>query len=164
MFENPWIEATARVYRAIYTVGSNLQSLFLLFLRLTWGLSFFHIGMGKFEHIPETVAFFQSSGIPLPLFNAYLVAFVEAIGGLCLFFGFGARFASVPLTFLLFVAYGTVHAHAFKDFAFIKNPSLLVQEAPFPFLITTLTVFLFGPGRISIDAWIKRISAHWPKY
>ncbi len=164
MFENPWIDAIARAYRVVYQIGSNLQSVFLFLLRITWGLSFFHIGMGKFEHIAETVAFFQTVGIPLPLFNAYLVAIVETFGGLCLFFGFGARFASIPLSILLFIAYGTAHVHVFKHFAFVKNPALLVQEAPFPFLITTLCVFLFGPGRLSVDAWIKRSSAHWPKY
>jgi uncharacterized membrane protein YphA (DoxX/SURF4 family) len=39
-----------------------------------------------------------------------------------------------------------------------------VSQNPYPFLITTLLVFIFGPGRISLDAWIKRWVSHQPRY
>ena len=38
----------------------------------------------------------------------------------------------------------------------LKSPFLLVSDAGFLFLLASVSVFIFGPGVISVDALIKR--------
>jgi putative oxidoreductase len=141
MFANSWLDRIARFYSWVMWVAEHLQSLFLLILRLTWGQQFFFSGLGKFtHHIP-------------------IAATLELFCGALLFIGFASRLAAIPL---LFTTLSSLVAHrVFHGFHFISNPSLLVHSAPFPYLMAALIVFLFGPGRISLDAWIKRISRYW---
>ena len=164
MFENSFIHFLHKVYSYFIKVGSNLQSLFLLYMRLTWGHQFFITGLAKFGNIDMVAHYFQTLHIGHPLFNAYLVATVELIGGLLLFVGFASRMAAVPLIILMLTALSTAHVHVFTTFSFFFEPASLVQETPYPFLITSLLVFIFGPGRISIDGWIKRWVEKQPKY
>ena len=74
----------------------------------------------------------------------------ECFGGLLLIAGLGGRLAAIPLTITMTVAYLTAHrdaVHSLDDF---------VAQPPFPFLLTALVVFAFGPGMISIDGLLKR--------
>ena len=156
MFENAFFNTIAKIYQWIISFFSNFQSIFIFLMRITWGYQFFTAGYGKLMNIDHVVGFFTSLGIPAAGFNAYLVASFEMIGGFLLIIGLASRLFSIPLAIIMFTAYSTAHAHVFGDFAFVKNPALLVNEAPFPFLLTSLIVLLFGPGKISIDAYIKR--------
>lgn len=155
-FENPLLEFCVTHYNRLVAWSSNLQSLFLFWMRLTWGHQFFLTGSGKLASIDKTIEFFTSLGIVYPVFHAHLVAYLELIGGTCLILGFASRLAALPLVIIMFVALTTAHVHVFTNFLFFTNPSSLVNEAPYPFLITSLLVLIFGPGRLSIDAWIKR--------
>ncbi|MCI0617278.1 DoxX family protein, partial [bacterium] len=119
-------------------------------MRLTWGHQFFLIGTGKLQNISKTIEFFDQLGIPYSHFHAYEVALFETIGGILLIVGFASRLISIPLTIILITALSTAHADALSNFKFILDPKSLVGENPYPFLITTLMVFCFGPGRISI--------------
>ncbi len=146
----------AKAYQGFIRFFSNFQSLFLFLVRIIWGHQFFITGLGKYSRIEATVQLFQSLHIPLPVFSAYLVGTVELIGGILLIVGLGSRLAALFLAIIMFTAMSTAHAHVFSDFKFISDPSLVVQQAPFPFLIACLIVLFFGPGKISLDAWIKR--------
>jgi uncharacterized membrane protein YphA (DoxX/SURF4 family) len=53
-------------------------------------------------------------------------------------------------------AYGTAHHHVFEGLKLFFEPSAFAQQAPYPYLVTALLVLIFGPGRLSVDAWIKR--------
>ncbi len=161
---SPTLHAIARIYGFIIKVGSNLQSLFLLYMRLTWGLILIVSGIGKLHAIEKTAAYFTTLHISHPYFNAYLVGWVEFLGGICLTIGFASRLAAIPLIFLLVTALGTAHAGNISHFRFLFDPLTLVNQTPYPFLITCLMVFVFGPGRLSIDAWLKRWSEKRPKY
>jgi putative oxidoreductase len=163
MFADPKIQFIEKYYLKLIAIGSSLQSLFLLLMRLTWGHQFLLAGWTKFQNLEGVIVFFAKIGIPFPTFHAILVALFEFLGGLCLLLGFASRLAAIPLIFIMFVAYGAAHSHPFTHFAFLKDPSLLVREAPFPFLLTALIVFIFGPGRLSIDAWLKKKSKFWPQ-
>lgn len=160
MFENIFLRFFERIYLWIIRFFSNWQSVFLFILRLTWGHQFFLIGYKKFQSLGNTAQFFESLFIPFPHFHAYLVAFIELVGGFCLVVGLGSRFWAILLSIVMFGAYSTAHVHIFKDFAFVMNPSLLVKEAPFPFLMTSLITLIFGPGKISLDGWFKRLLEH----
>ncbi len=156
MLFHPVIQGFRKFYIWFISFFSNLQSALIFLLRITWGHQFFLVGLSKLHKIESTMQFLDSLHIPFPPFSAYLLALFEVVGGFCLVIGLGSRFFAFFLSIAMFVAYGTAHAHVFSHFHFVFDPSLLVKEAPFPFLLTSLVVLIFGPGKVSLDGWIKR--------
>lgn len=164
MYTNDTLQRLATIYGWIISSGSNLQSLLLLWLRLTWGHQFILAGLAKLSDIEQTTKYFTSLSIVYPEFLAYVVGSSELFFGGLLFIGLASRLASIPLITIMIVALGTAHAAMLANFQFITDPSRLVGEAPYPFLITALLIFIFGPGRISIDALIHRWVSKQPTY
>jgi putative oxidoreductase len=139
-----------KAYQLLIWLGSHLQSLFLLTVRLVWGWQFFETGKGKLANPDKVASFFNDLHIPAPKFNAYFAGGIECFGGLLLCLGLAGRLVSVPLTIVMLVAYWTAERpdiHSFDDF---------VKATPFPFLLTVLLVLIFGPGRFSIDYLLQR--------
>jgi putative oxidoreductase len=136
-----------------------LQSLFLLVVRLYWGWGFFQTGKGKFMDLQKPTEFFQSLGIPLPHFQAILVSSTECLGGLLILLGLLSRLVSLPLIFLLTVAYLTADIDAVK--AIFSDPDKFLTAAEFQFLFTVVMVFVFGPGRFSVDWLFLRKIGGW---
>lgn len=141
-------------YRRLTSLFDSLQSPLLLVLRLYWGALFLMAGKGKLTNIDRVVDFFTSLHIPMPLFNAYLVGCTELVGGALLFLGLFSRLASLPLTISMVVAYLTAHIEATHQI--FKDPENFVAQAPFLFLLTSLLVLAFGPGRFSVDAFLRK--------
>lgn len=164
MLANPFLYWVDKFYGLFIKAGSNLQSIFLLYMRATWGHQLLLTGVDKLKDIPGTVKIFTTLNIPSPLFHAYEVGIVEAVGGILFMIGFASRITAIPLIILMLTALSTAHAEALKNLNFVADPHTLVIQAPYPFLITAILVLLFGPGRISLDAWIKRWVNHQPKY
>lgn len=142
-----------KFYQAIITLGKFLQPILLLALRLYWGYSFMTSGWGKLHNISEVATYFESLHIPFPVANAYLVGYVELIGGFCLLVGFAARLMAIPLIINMIVALITAHreavANIFNDFQNVIN------QTPFSYLLVSLIILAFGPGLISVDALLK---------
>jgi len=164
MFKNRFLRILAFFYNPLVKLSGNFQSLFLLWMRLTWGHQFFLAGSGKLSHIPEVVQSFTALGLKNAEFHAHLVGWVEAIGGICLIAGFASRLVCIPLAITMITALGTAHYAPLAHFRFLREPSSLVHETPYPFLITSLLVLFFGPGRFALDAWFKRWADKQPKY
>ncbi len=65
--------------------------------------------------------------------------------------------ASRPLALLVLLSMTAAYLTA--DFEAVSgifsDPDKFVKADPFPFLLTALIVFLFGPGRFSVDALLK---------
>jgi putative oxidoreductase len=133
-------------------------SLFLLLMRVVWGWAFFMAGKGKLGNIDRPIGFFKELGIPMPAFNAWLVAVVETVGGLLLLSGLGARAASVALIINMAVAYITADREAVKALFAEGDPTKFFNAAPFWFLLTAFLVFALGPGMFSLDALLKRFA------
>jgi len=163
-FENPFLHAIAMGIFRLVNWSSNFQSLFLLWMRLTWGHQFFLVGLGKLADLDKIIQFFTTIGISHPIFCAHLVAYLETIGGLLLMFGLASRLIAIPLSIAMLAALSLAHAQPLSHFRFITEPSSLVGQPPYPFLITSMLVLFFGPGRISLDAWLKRWANQQPKY
>lgn len=142
-------------YSFLIWFGSKFQSVWLLVIRLIWGLWFFDGGIDKFKDIPRVVEFFTQLGIPWPEFNVYLVATVETVGGICLILGLFSRLVAIPLIITMCVAYSTANfaaiAPLFTD-PMKFNLVNFVGAEPFHYLMTALFVFSFGPGIFSLDA------------
>ncbi len=137
------------------TVAAFLQSPLLLVIRLYWGWQFAQTGWGKLMNLDRTAGFFDSLGIPLPKLNAIMAGATECGGGLLLALGLFARPASVPLIFTMLVAYGTADRDALRVIA--SEPDQFTGAAPFLFLLASLIVLAFGPGKLSLDALLGRL-------
>ena len=164
MLVNPFLRKAEKIYQFFIRFGSNFQSLFLLYMRVTWGNEFMQTGLQKLNAIGKTADFFASLHISHPLFNAYLVSWTETLCGLCLLLGFASRMAAIPLIIIMLTALSTAHAPDISNFRFLFDPLSLVRQTPYPFLITAILILCFGPGRISIDAWLKRWIGNKPRY
>lgn len=161
---NPFLRWISKFYGYIILIGSNLQSLFLLYMRLTWGHQYILGGLAKFKDIDSYIQLLTTFNYPTPHFHAYEIAYIELIGGILLIIGFASRLVAIPLILLSLTSLSTIHADYLTHFRFITEPMMLVIQQPYPFLITALLVFIFGPGRVSIDAWIKRWLSRQPHY
>jgi putative oxidoreductase len=83
-----------------------------------------------------------------------LAGTTEMVGGLLLLLGLASRIISVPLTFVMLVAYATAHSDEMK--AIFSDPDKFLSAAPFQFLFACVLIFVFGPGKLSSDALLKR--------
>ncbi len=135
-----------------------VRSLFLLMIRLYWGWQFFLTGKGKFTHLERTTDYFASLHLPLPKLNAMLAASTEVVFGLLFLAGLGGRVVPVPLIGLLVVAYVTSEQAALH--AFFSDPDKFLTADPFLFLFAVVIVFVFGPGKLSLDALLAKKSGY----
>lgn len=136
------------------TTADFLQSPLLLGIRLYWGWQFAQTGWGKLGHLDRTAGYFESLDIPLPKINAIMAGGTECVGGVLLALGLFARPASVPLIFTMLVAYWTADREALN--AIGSDPDKFVTAAPFLFLLASLIVLVFGPGKLSLDALLGK--------
>lgn len=161
---NPFLRSISKIYGYIVSLGSNLQSLLLLYMRVTWGHQTILEGWAKIKDIDSYIHLLTTFNYPSPRLYAYEIAWLEIIGGLFLLVGFASRLIAIPLLLLALTTLSTIHADYLTHFRFVTEPMVLVIQHPYPFLITSLMVLVFGPGRISVDAWIKRWVSRQPHY
>ena len=128
--------------------------MFVLIVRLYWGWGFFLTGKGKLLDLQKPTEYFRTLGIPFPHAQAMLAGATECCGGLLLLTGLCSRLISMPLTILLSVAYLTADREAVK--MIFSDPDKFLTADEFQFLFAVLLVFVFGPGKFSIDWLIKR--------
>lgn len=141
-------------YRWLVIGAGKLQSPFLLVIRLYWGWQFFLTGKGKLGNLDHVAGFFKSLGIPFPHQQAILVGCIESCGGLLLLLGLASRLVCLPLAATLAVAYLTADLDRVK--AIFSDPDKFLTADEFLFLFAVVTVFIFGPGKFSLDHVIGR--------
>lgn len=142
-----------KLYRLAYAVGSSLASPFLLLVRLYWGWQLAESGWGKLHNLGKVTDFFTSLNLPAPAFTATAISTLELVGGILLFLGVAARLIAIPLTINMLMAYITADREAL--FSVLSDPDKFYAAAPYTFLIASLIVLIFGPGRFSIDKLLK---------
>ena len=135
-------------------IASFLPDPLLLSVRLYWGWQFFMTGKGKLMNLDQTTGFFTELGIPLPKLNAIMAGSTECFGGLLLLIGLASRLTAVPLICTMIVAYLT--ADRDKVLGVFEDSDAFVTAAPFLFLFASIIIFIFGPGRFSVDARLNR--------
>jgi putative oxidoreductase len=131
---------------------SYLQSPFLLFVRLYWGWQLAQSGWGKLHHLSNVGEYFATLGLPMPAQMAGFIASVEFFGGIFLALGLASRVTGLVLTVNLIMAYVIGDREALLSF--FSDPDKFIAAAPFPFLMASLIVLIFGAGKISADAAI----------
>ena len=141
-----------RLYGVLVASANLLRSPFLLALRVYFFWQLFQTGQGKLSNIGKVIGFFRSLGIPAPHVNAYFVSCLECFGGLLLIVGLASRPIALMVTVSMCVAYITADFEAVASI--FSDPDKFAKADPFPFLMAALIVLIFGPGLISIDAFL----------
>ncbi|MDT8394758.1 MAG: DoxX family protein [Bacteroidales bacterium] len=145
------MKAIIKTYDRFADTISNLSDLPLLFLRLILAYGFYNPAMMKLKDVNAIGGWFESMGYPLPYLNAYLATITEGLGVVLLFVGLGTRIIAVPLMIVMLVAIFTVHyANGF-------NAGDNGYEIPLYYLLMLFTLFVLGPGKISVDHFLGRL-------
>ncbi len=117
-------------------------------LRLALGIIFAAHGWQKFAGGLDNVAgFFGGVGIPLPQVAAFVVAFVELVGGIGLIVGFFTRYWALLLSIVMIVAIFTVKLPN----GLLGSPGRPGYELDLALLVGCLALLLWGPGPISLE-------------
>jgi putative oxidoreductase len=146
-------------------IGGNLQSLALLFIRLAWGFQLYESGIGHLTHIEKTtrffagLKFFDRFPLPLPALNVYVSGTTELAGGILLGLGLFSRPVALLLFFNFCVAYATAGWSEIAGMIHFHSPDDFINDAAFPFLVVSLLIFAFGPGKVAVDSLLFKKSA-----
>lgn len=124
-------------------IAEKLAFIPLFGLRLWLGLIFWKSGLTKLEDWETTVYLFaEEYKVPVlsPEFAAFMSTAVELAAPVMLFFGFGSRVAAT----LLLLMTGVI------EFTYTHHSDHIIWA------LVALLIMLQGPGKLSIDHWIRR--------
>ena len=142
------------LYDRFFTLISYLQSPFLLFVRLYWGWQLIQSGWGKLHHLSNVTDFFTSLNLPMPAQTALAISSLEFFGGVALAIGLLSRLTAFVLAINMIMAYVTADREAL--FSIFKDPDKFYAAAPYAFLVATILILLFGPGKFAVDKLLER--------
>ncbi len=145
---------TAR-HDKFFALVAYLQSPFLLFVRLYWGWQLAESGWGKLHNLDKVSEFFGSLNLPMPAEMAVAISCLEFFGGILLAIGLFSRLISLVLTINMIMAYVTADREALLSF--FSDPDKFSAAAPYVFLIASLIIFVFGPGKFCVDYVLRRL-------
>lgn len=134
--------------RGVFSVRMNegLLSLWLLFFRIGISAMMLTHGLPKLTRLlpGQEISFPDPLGIGV--FLALLLAvFAEVICSLLIILGLGTRLAAIPLAITMAVAAFMVHA----------GDPFVRKELAFMYLLAYLTLLIAGPGKYSVDRYLK---------
>lgn len=136
--------------KVVLALEGRLKPVALLLVRIVVGTVFFGTGKGKLEHLDGVIEFFRSLGIPAPELQAPFVASLELVGGILLILGLGTRAIVAPLAATMFVAIATAKWADLEGFRSLMG----LQEVDY--LVMFAVLFVLGPGKVSLDALLRK--------
>jgi putative oxidoreductase len=139
-----------QLHDRFFHLVNHLQSPFLLFVRLYWGWQLVQSGWGKLHNLSNVTDFFMSLNLPYPSQTAVFISCVEFFGGILLALGLLSRMTALVLTINMVVAYVTADREALLSV--FSDPDKFYAAAPYTFLVASVIVLLFGPGKFALDA------------
>jgi len=142
------------LHATVFRYVGYLSCPFLLFVRLYWGVQLIQSGWGKLHNLQNVTEFFTSLHLPAPAATAVFISCLEFVGGILLALGLFSRIISLMMTVNLIVAYITADSEALH--AIFSDPDKFAAAAPYVFLIASLIILIFGPGRFSLDTFLLR--------
>jgi len=142
-----------QLYGRFFDFVSYLQSPFLLFVRLYWGIQLIISGWGKLHNLERVTEYFGSLHLPMPAQTAVAISSLELFGGIFLAIGLLSRLTALVLTINMLMAYITADRDAL--FSIFSDPDKFYAADPYTFLIASLLILIFGPGRIAVDSLIR---------
>jgi len=153
---NTAINKLINLHDRFFALLSLLQSPFLLLVRLYWGWQLVESGWGKLHNLGKVTEFFTSLNLPMPAQMAVFISCVEFFGGLLLAIGLFSRMTALVLTINMVMAYLTADREAL--FSIISDPDKFYAAAPYVFLIASLIILIFGPGKFCVDYLLRRFT------
>ena len=156
---NTRINQLTNLHDRFFALVSLLQSPFLLLVRLYWGWQLIESGWGKLHNLEKVTEFFTSLNLPMPAQMAVFISCVEFFGGLFLAVGLFSRMTALVLTINMIMAYVTADREALLSF--FSDPDKFSAAAPYVFLIASLIILIFGPGKFCVDYLLRRFT-HLP--
>lgn len=141
-------------YKRFFAGVDRLQSPFLLAVRLYWGWQLIQSGWGKLHNLPKVTDFFTSLNLPMPAQMAVAISCLEFFGGIFLAVGLLSRLTALVLTINMIMAYVTADREALMSF--FSDPDKFAAAAPYVFLIASLIILIFGPGKLCVDTLLDR--------
>ncbi len=142
-----------QLHNRFFHLVEYLQSPFLLFVRLYWGWQLAQSGWGKFHNLSNVTDFFTNLNLPFPGQTAFLISCVEFFGGIFLALGLLSRMTALVLTVNMFMAYVTADREALLSV--FSDPDKFYAAAPYTFLVASVLVLLFGPGKMALDSLLR---------
>ncbi len=153
--------------KTISILDKSAPWLALLMLRILIGWEYLESGLEKF-HGENWFTEIQHQ-FPYP-FNVVptaiswqMATWFELIGGTAIMIGFGTRFFATSLIILTIVATAAVHWPAdWHTFAELLKGYVITDDGfgnfklPVLFLAMLIPLVFFGPGKLSIDGFIRR--------
>jgi putative oxidoreductase len=136
------------------SLAASASDILLLAGRILLGWIFVRSGFGKMFDIPAYATTFPVRG--LHPYLAYIAVPAEFFGGIALMLGFATRYAVLVMVVFMLVAtfsshryweFADVAARRAQDSSFYKNMAMLGG---------ILFLFVIGPGRLSLDAWLRK--------
>ena len=156
---NSLVTKLAGLHDRTFALASHLQSPFLLLVRLYWGWQLAQSGWGKLHHLDNVAEFFGTLNLPHPAQMALAISCLEFFGGILFAIGLFSRLISLVLTINMVMAYVTADREALLSF--FSDPDKFYAAAPYVFLIASLIILIFGPGKFCVDHLLRRF-AHLP--
>lgn len=145
-----------RAYQRFFEgVEFLLQTPFLLAVRLYWGWQLVQSGWGKLHHLQNVTEYFTTLNLPMPAQMAVAISCVELFGGIFLALGLLSRLTALVLTVNLISAYIIGDREALLSI--FSDPDKFYAAAPYTFLIASLIILVFGPGKICLDTLLDRL-------
>ena len=153
--------------KLITILDKSAPWLALLMLRILIGWEYLEAGLEKF-HGQNWFADIQSQfpfpfNVVPPAISWQMATWFEIIGGAALIIGLGTRFFALNLIILTIVAISAVHWPAdWSSFAELMKGYVITYDGfgnfklPVLFLAMLIPLVFFGPGKLSIDAFIRR--------
>jgi uncharacterized membrane protein YphA (DoxX/SURF4 family) len=138
-----------------------------LLLRLMAGGVFLWEGILKFVYANQGVGRFTKLGMPFPHFTANFVGGLEIVGGILLLTGFMTRLIAIPFIIEMIVAILST-----KIALYLGTSPLPLPPAPpkigawavlhevrseYAQLLTVAFLLVNGPGKLSLDAFLRRV-------
>lgn len=134
------------IYNFLFPTKPNTTkvSLFLLAVRLIFGILMMNHGIQKWSNFQEL-----STSFPDPLdlgstLSLSLAIFGELVCSMGFVVGFLYRLALIPMIFTMCIAFFVIHA----------NDVFAVKELALVYLIVFILMYIAGPGKFSIDSYI----------
>jgi len=151
---NKLIAKVQQWHDQFFGLVSYLQTPFLLLVRLYWGWQLAQSGWGKLHHLSNVGEYFATLGLPMPAQMAVFISCVEFFGGIFLAIGLLSRLTALVLTVNMMMAYITADREALRSI--FSDPDKFYAAAPYVFLIASLIILIFGPGKLSLDTLLER--------
>ena len=142
------------LYQHFFAAVDYLRSPFLLAVRLYWGWQLVQSGWGKLHHLDKVTDYFTTLNLPMPAQMAVIISCVELFGGIFLALGLLSRLTALVLTVNLIAAYISGDREAL--FSIFSDPDKFYAAAPYTFLIASLIILIFGPGKLCLDTLLER--------